>query len=79
MACPACGKSDPEGCIYEPCPMRHEARMTECTIWTQSNEGSTVRLFSCAICGASVQRQDKETHQHWHEQLQKLTHRERPV
>lgn len=43
-----------------------ERILMERSIWTEANDGSTVTLFACAICGASVQRQDKETHETWH-------------
>ena len=36
------------------------------SIWTQSNQGDTVTLYSCAICGASVQTQDRAKHEDWH-------------
>jgi hypothetical protein len=36
------------------------------SIWTQSNQGDTTTFWSCGICGASVQTQDRETHQQWH-------------
>ena len=35
-------------------------------IWTQSNGGETTTFYSCGLCGASVQRQDKEKHEAWH-------------
>lgn len=41
------------------------------SIWTQSNGGETTTFWSCRICGASVQTQDKETHEKWHECLSK--------
>lgn len=37
------------------------------SIWTQSNQGDTTTFHSCAVCGASVQTQDKGTHEKWHE------------
>lgn len=39
------------------------------SIWTQSNQGDTTTFWSCGICGASVQTQDRETHQKWHREL----------
>jgi hypothetical protein len=35
-------------------------------IWTQSNGGETTTFYSCGLCGASVQRQDREKHEEWH-------------
>jgi hypothetical protein len=43
------------------------------SIWTQSNGGETTTFWSCAICGASVQPQDKETHEDWHGLLGETT------
>lgn len=44
-------------------------------LWTQSNQGDTTTFWSCGICGASVQTQDKETHEKWHKWLDKLVHK----
>ena len=35
-------------------------------IWTQSNQGDTTTFWSCDLCGASVQTQDKKRHEEWH-------------
>lgn len=35
-------------------------------LWTQSNQGDTTTFWSCGICGASVQTQDRDTHESWH-------------
>jgi hypothetical protein len=43
--------------------------MTEESIWGPSNGGETVLFYSCRICGASVQGQDRETHEKWHKRL----------
>jgi hypothetical protein len=36
------------------------------SIWSQSNQGDTVTLYSCRLCGASVGTSDRETHEVWH-------------
>jgi hypothetical protein len=41
------------------------------SIWTQSNGGETTTFWSCSICGASVQPQDRGTHEQWHKRLER--------
>lgn len=36
-----------------------------------SDQGDTVNFFSCLTCGAAVKRQDRETHDEWHERLRR--------
>lgn len=41
----------------------------EHNIWRDRNEGSNTCFHSCSVCGASVQPQDRETHEDWHRRV----------